>query len=86
DPHLISMVANHGPDVTRSAVAVRDWCRFAIIHARAERAADYEQMVNLVLQHRRVVLVETVPALADRWVRYFANRPIATFLAGQVAA
>lgn len=84
EPHLIAMVANERPDVTGSAINVRNWCRFAIVHARRERRDDYEVMVDLVLQHRRVVLVETVPALADRWVRFFANVPARSFLIDQV--
>ena len=79
-PYLLVVAANEGADRTACARYMREWARFAIVLDAEEPRAVYERIAALVPKHRKVLLVETVPASAASWLTFLACLPGGEFV------
>lgn len=75
DPHVIVLAANFQPRDIACARYLLDWSRFVVIQAGDERREDYERVARMVPNYRRVLLIETLPHLAARWIRVAEHKP-----------
>ena len=82
-PWLITVVANQLPGRTASAVNLRRWAAYTIVHAVEPITAHYTEIAALVPVHERLLLVETTASHAAAWVWFLSEKPSRNFMAGE---